>query len=423
MPASSSNHRGRTRTIAIILLLLLLALLALLLGRCKRAPQPRPENPPATPTPAVAAPSAPTAAAAEPAEILTPATLQLPPQVVAGATFSTQWVGPNNRGDYLALARPDEPVSAYTTYAETNKGNPLELTAPVEAGTYEVRYVALRSKKILGRAPLLVTPAGATLDAPTEAGLDTPITITWTGPDNKDDFITIVAPTAPDTDYDNYANTAKGSPATVTTPATAGDAEIRYVTGQGRKVLARRPLKITRPETSLTAPAEVIAGTPVSVAWTGPNNRADFLTIVPPDAPASAYQNYTDAAKGSPLTITAPIQPGVFEIRYVAGHGKNVLTRRPLKVVAATNTLDAPAQAPAGSSVSIAWTGPNNKGDYVTIVTAGTPDGQYAAYADTSRGTPLSIKAPTKPGPAEIRYMSGQGAKVLARRPLEITSS
>jgi hypothetical protein len=416
---SQPSPNKRTRTILIILLLPLLALILLLLGRCKKSAAPTPDAPAPAPQSA-AAPSSPNAPPTEPAEILTPATIQLRTHTVAGSAFTVIWTGPDNPGDYLTIARTDAPATAYETYAETKLGRTLELTAPIEPGAYEVRYVALRSKKILGRTPLHVAPASATLNAVPAAPLDTAVSVTWTGPNNKDDFLTIVPAGTPDSGYGHYSETKQGSPATIKTPGKAGDAEIRYVTGQGRKVLARRPLKITTPETSISAPAEAIAGAPVSVTWIGPDNRGDYLTIVPTGAAANVYQNYTDASKGSPLSITAPIEPGAFEIRYVAAQGKNVLARRPIKIVAAEIEIDAPAQATAGSPVSIRWAGPNNRGDYLTIVVAGTPDGQYAAYADTTRGTPLSIKAPAKPGPAEIRYMSGQGAKVLARRPIEI---
>lgn len=421
---SQPSPNKRTRTILIVLLLLLLVLLLLLLGRCKKSPTPTPPPDAVSSTPQTSASaSSPNAPATESAEVLTPATIQLRAHTVAGSTFTALWTGPDNPGDYLAIAQPDAPANTYETYAETKHGRSLELTAPIKPGAYEVRYVALRSKKILGRTPLHVAPATATLNAAPQAPLDTAIAVTWTGPNNKDDFVTIVAAGTPDTGYGHYSETKQGSPATIKTPGNAGDAEIRYVTGQGRQILARRPLKITTPETVIDAPAEVIAGTPVSVTWTGPDNRGDYLTIVPPDAAANVYHNYTDASKGSPLTITAPIEPGAFEIRYVAAQGKNVLARRPLKVVAAEIEIDAPTQAAAGAPVSIRWAGPNNRGDYLTIVIAGTPDGQYAAYADTTRGTPLSIKAPAKPGPAEIRYMSGQGAKVLARRPLEVIAA
>ncbi len=73
-----------------------------------------------------------------------------------------------------------------------------------------------------------------------------------------------------------------------------------------------------------------------------------------------------------------------------------------------------------GTPVSITWTGPNNPGDYVTVVVKGPPDGQYGAYTHTSSGSPLTVEAPKQAGEAEIRYVAGQGDKVLARIPIRV---
>jgi hypothetical protein len=232
--------------------------------------------------------------------------------------------------------------------------------------------------------------------------------------------VTIVRKGATEDHVGNYADAAKGPPLSVAAPVESGEAEIRYVSGQGRKILARRPLKIVAPETSLTAPATVIAGSQFSVTWQGPKNLRDYLTVVPIGTPDGQYRNYTDTAKGSPLNLTAPIEPGEAEIRYMTGTHARVLARRGIKVIAASITLEAAGEGAAGSPISIVWTGPKNAGDYITIVPAATPAGQYGHYADVAKGTPLKVTAPSRPGPAEIRYVSGQGAKVLARRAITI---
>ena len=91
-----------------------------------------------------------------------------------------------------------------------------------------------------------------------------------------------------------------------------------------------------------------------------------------------------------------------------------------ITINAAPVTVQAPAEAKAVSDVSITWTGPNNPSDYITIVTASTPDGQYAAYTNTTAGSPLTVKLPKQTGHAEVRYMTGQGNKVLSRIPLKV---
>ena len=411
--------KPKRRLIVVLILLVAIVIIALLLGRCSR--QPSVVTPPiATPEKTTPPPaSVPASAAVPAAEVLTPAPVKAPESVPAGALFKVEWTGPNNVGDYVTIVKPDASPSTYQNYAETRHGSPLEMTAPIEAGSYELRYVANQSKTILGRAPITIAETKATLNAPDEAVLGTEISVSWTGPNNPGDYITAVPLATPDGHYGNYTETKKGSPLTLKMPVDSGDAELRYMTGQGARVLGRRPIKITMPEVSLSAPDRVEAGATFKASWTGPNNAGDYVTIVPKDLPDGRYANYLETAKGPTLNLVALITPGPAELRYMTGAGARVLARRPIEIVAAKVTLEAPDQVTAGAVVSITWTGPANRGDYITIVPATTPDGQYARYADASKGSPLKVESPIKPGANEIRYMSGQGAKVLARRPLQ----
>ncbi len=415
----SQNSRRRT---AVAVIVALLVLLLLLLVRCQRAKPLAAPPPSSTPVAqGTAQPAPPAPGTPESAEVLTPATLQAAPQVVAGVEFPVSWTGPDNPGDFITVVRKGTADRDTAGYALIRGGNPLPMHAPIEPGDWELRYVAARSRTVLGRLPLTVTPAGATLEAPAEVTLDTPVTVTWTGPANQGDYITIVAKDTPDGKYGPYTTVNHGSPLKVTAPATAGEAELRYMTGQGAKVLARRPLRIVAPEVSITAPGQAVAGSALSVTWTGPANQGDYLTIVAVGTKDGLYGNYTTVNKGSPLDVTMPMEPGEAELRYMTGRGAQVLARRSIRVVAAEVSLDAPTSAAAGTPVSVKWTGPDNAGDYLTIVAKGTPEGQYGPYTQTNRGSPLTVTAPKTAGEAELRYVSGQGAKTLARRPIQIT--
>ncbi len=420
MPADSRRRN------TIIALLVILVLIALFLLRCSCAESAVPAGvKPAAPGPAASAvpqpPAAAAPASAEPAEVLTPATVTAPERVTAGSVFSLSWTGPDNRGDYVTLVRSEAPAEVYGDYEETKAGRSLELTAPMDAGAYEVRYVTQRSRTILGRAPLEVVPAGATLEAVSEVVLGTQLSVTWTGPNNPRDYVTIVPKETPDGQYgDNYTYTDKGSPLSVTVPTVTGEAELRYMSGQGNHVLARRPVRIVMADVSLSAPADAIAGSTIDVAWTGPNNAGDYVTVVADGTADGQYGNYTATSGGSPLKLLLPIQAGGAELRYMTGQGGRVLGRRAIAIVAAEITLSAASEAAAGSAVAVTWTGPNNPGDYITVVAAATPDGQYGDYTATAGGSPLSVKAPKDAGDAELRYMTGQGNKVLARRPIRI---
>ncbi len=364
-----------------------------------------------------------TAPAAPPAEVLTPATLSVPPQVTAGAAFPVAWTGPDNAGDYVTIVARGAPDAAYESSAYTRQGTPATLTALIDPGAAEVRYVAGRSRTVLARAPVEIRAAEVVLLAPDTATAGAVVPIEWTGPANAGDYLTIVPPTAPDGEYTAYDAARAGTRANVTAPIAPGPAEIRYMSGQGRRVLARRALQVVAAEVTLAAPAEVDAGVVVPVEWTGPGNAGDYLTIVPRTAPDGQYANYDAARAGQPARVTAPIDAGECEVRYVAGQGAKVLARRPIRVVAATITLTAPAEAKAGGVVPIEWTGPGNAGDYLTIVPAAAADGQYANYEGARKGRVANVTAPLEPGAGEIRYMTGQGARVLARRPIQIVAT
>ena len=43
------------------------------------------------------------------------------------------------------------------------------------------------------------------------------------------------------------------------------------------------------------------------------------------------------------------------------------------------------------------------------MVPVGTPEGQYAVYAYTNKGSPLSLRAPDAAGDYELRYLLGSG--------------
>ena len=416
------NTRRRNTIIALIVIVLLILLL---LGTCIwRKPAPSPQGA-ATPAPIVPAPAAQSTAPTVPSapeldEVLTPATLEAPDRVPAGTAFSVAWTGPGNDRDFVTIGAPDAAPGTYEDYRDTKEGPTLELTAPIEPGAYELRYVTGRSRTVLARASIDVTPVTATLDAPAEVVLGSTFSVAWTGPDNERDYITIVEKAADDAHYGNYADTIKGTPLTLTAPTIPGEAELRYVSGQGRKILARRPIRVIAAEVSLSGPAQATAGATIDVAWTGPNNQGDYITVVPTDTPDGQYGHYTNTAGGSPLKLLTPIMDGAAELRYMTGQGNRVLARRPIRIAAASITLSAPDQAAPGEPVTITWTGPNNPGDYITIVPVGTPETHYADYTNTTAGSPLTVKAPKQPGDAEIRYASGQGNKLLARIPIKI---
>lgn len=417
------ERERRRRTAWVVLLLLLLLVVALILMRscAQRAPAPPDDRTAGAGTTAQAPPGEAPRAAGREAEVLGPATLSAPAEVRAGAKFTVTWTGPDNPKDYVTIVSKDAKDAEYGSYRETKEGHEVELAAPVVPGACEVRYVTGGSRTVLARTPVVVTAAEATLDAPKGIVLGTPVTIAWSGPDDPGDYVTIVMEGTPDHVHGNYAETRHGSPLDVTAPTTPGDAEVRYVTGKGHRVLARRPLKILPAEVSLSAPDEAVGGTTISVEWTGPDNKGDYVTIVLPGARDADYGNYRETREGSPLSLLMPVEEGERELRYVTGQDRRVLARRTIRLRIPAATLSGPEEVAAGAAFTVEWTGPAYSGDYVTIVPKGADDAKYGSYSDVNAGSPAKLLAPKEAGDAELRYVASQGRKVLARRPIRVT--
>jgi Ca-activated chloride channel family protein len=165
---------------------------------------------------------------------------------------------------------------------------------------------------------------------------------------------------------------------------------------------------------SVSALAEVAAGSRFEVDWQGPNNPGDYITIVPAGSPEGTYQSYFDTANGNPGTLVASDQPGEYEVRYVMGQRSGTLASTRVTVTGVSASLSAPREVAVGTDLAVEWEGPDNPNDYITIVPAGSPEGSYASYFYTSDGSPGTLTAPDEAGDYEVRYVMGQSEATLS---------
>jgi len=266
----------------------------------------------------------------------------------------------------------------------------------------------------------LVLQATLTLDPANTAPAGSTVSVQWIGPDREGDFVTVVKKGDALTAYNSYAYTKAGNPASISLPAFAGEYEMRYVLGRPSRVLATVPYTVTPASATIEALTEVGAGAAFPITWTGPNAPGDWLTIVAPDADATAYASYVDADNPSPAKLHAPLAPGTYELRYVAA-GVKVLTRTPITVTPVMASIEAPESVVAGTQFEIGWQGPNNSGDWLTIVAPDAPVQAYGSYADAPNNSPARLTAPSAAGSYELRYVQG-GKLVLMRRAILVTA-
>ncbi|MBW2565026.1 MAG: VWA domain-containing protein, partial [Deltaproteobacteria bacterium] len=271
-------------------------------------------------------------------------------------------------------------------------------------------------------APIVEEPGDASLKASGEVPAGSMVKVQWKGPASRNDFITIVTKNAPKGTYQNYRYISKENPLPVKAPDKVGLYEIRYVFGRTKAaILAKIDLAVTPVTASIDAKSSVPGGSHFKVAWKGPNNEGDYITIVQKSANDKQYLNYAQTSSGNPLVIQAPDTTGNYQLRYIMGQSRTVLARKDILVSKVSAKVQAKEAVPAGSDIQITWIGPNNKSDYITIVPKGTDEKTYFNYTYTSSGSPLNLKAPDKPGDYEIRYILNQSRTILTKTDIKVT--
>jgi hypothetical protein len=252
---------------------------------------------------------------------------------------------------------------------------------------------------------------------PVDAGAE--VSIVWQGPANSGDFISIDPPGATDREYGRYAYTT-ATPAVIRAPDQPGAYVVRYHMGGTYRVIGQTALTVGSVAAEIGAPAEAQAGSEVSVTWQGPNATLDYVSVDLEGAADSDSGPYVYTSVGSPLSLRLPDEPGNYLVRYHMGSG-TVIGSAPIRVLANTATVQGPASVVGATEFEVSWTGPDNSGDYLTIVPVGAEPRDYLDYAYTREGATVRLEAPLDAGPHELRYMTGRSRQVLASAAIAVT--
>ncbi len=174
------------------------------------------------------------------------ASLTAPAQVAAGAKFKVNWSGPNNPRDFITMVKAGTAEKTYERYAYTDKGSTLELIAPDEPGNYELRYATGTAYLTLARAAIVVGAISGTITGPAQAIAGETFKVSWKGPDNARNFVTIVPKGAREGAYTGsyFYTTPQNMPGTLVAPLAPGEYELRYSTAEKYLTLARAAIQI-----------------------------------------------------------------------------------------------------------------------------------------------------------------------------------
>lgn len=260
------------------------------------------------------------------------ATLDGPAQAAAGAEIKVKWTGPDNERDYVAIGNAGQP---YIVYEYTRNGNPSTLRVPDAGGEYELRYFLGNGDKVIGSRKLTVGKLSGSVSAPAQVNAGASFAVKWQGPNNPQDFITIVPVGSPERHYRHYEYTAAGNPVQLRAPDAGGQYEIRYLTGQTYATVASAKITVSAVTASLQGPAEAVAGSLFNVTWKGPNNPSDYITVVPKGAKQGTSGNYEYPSRGNPAKLLAPLQAGEYELWYATGQSHTTLAKANIRITPA----------------------------------------------------------------------------------------
>ena len=182
-------------------------------------------------------------------------------------------------------------------------------------------------------------------------------------------------------------------------------------------------MEVVEAAQTVSAPATVTFGTEFTVTWGETVNPRDWITIVPVGADEGDYLAFQRVQGEDSVTIRAPAEPGLYEVRYVLDEGSKTLASAPVEVVEAAQTVSAPAVVRAESTFEVTWGETINPRDWITIVPVGADEGEYLAYHRVEDDDSAEIEAPAEPGLYEVRYMLDEGSKTLATSPVEVVAA
>ncbi len=166
------------------------------------------------------------------------------------------------------------------------------------------------------------------LETPNVVPAGSRFSVTWKGPTQTLDYLTMI-----DSDGAKaaYVTTANGSPAKFLSPRAPGAYQLAYIDGKSGNTLAAVAVEVTALSATIEAPSKVPANADFDVVWTGPNNLMDLISIVDEGAEDGASGDAVAmTSNGSPATLRAPQQSGRYEIRYISMG--DTITTIPLEV-------------------------------------------------------------------------------------------
>lgn len=257
------------------------------------------------------------------------------------------------------------------------------------------------------------------LQAPDTTVAGSLVKVTWRGATQVGAAITVARQNAEGGDYIGRVAAESRQSVSLRLPAEPGDYEIRYVAGQPDRIVARTTITVAPLHASLDAVRSAPVGTQIDVFWTGPGLAGDTIRI------GERFQrgfydvvSQAKAAKGNPVQLTVPAQPGIYEINYSSKIGHRTLARRQIKATPVRITLHVPDTVPAYSEIDVRWTDEPEVTleRYIEVAPVGVERG--SVHSSSGYGDMIPLQMPAKPGRYEVRFVVS--GRIMASQVVEV---
>ncbi|SEH63241.1 vWA domain-containing protein [Paracoccus alkenifer] len=190
--------------------------------------------------------------AAAPVEVVEgKVTVSGPDKVRAGTEMALHWDGAIYPRDYITIVPAGTKDDDYGDYIRVGDLSEGKMTAPPDAGLYEIRYHLERERRVMARHPVEVLAADAPMDD--GAGLEVPktgkpgetITITWnSGLEAGDRRVAFARADQADFSWISAESITGRDNLEITLPPDPGRYELRFLDITNRKVLGRSIIEV-----------------------------------------------------------------------------------------------------------------------------------------------------------------------------------
>ena len=357
--------------------------------------------------------------------------LEGPDTVAQGSAFDVSWSETTSENDRVII------VPADTKEGERAGGSQAQrvrthssgsLKAPGTPGLYELRYVRDQDNKTLDARAIEVVETEVTVEAPETVVQGSSFEVSWSEGINGSDRVIIVPADADESDRGRGSQALRvrsNTSGTLRAPATPGLYEVRYWLDQGSKTMATQAVEVVETEVSLEVSRDVIrAGETLDVTWGQPVNSNDLIMILPAGTEEGHRARGGQAVRArsnTKGTLTAPDDPGLYEVRYMLDQDRATMATVNIEVVDADAPLDdgaglqAPAQAKTGETLTATWSRDSEGDERIALAQDDQPDFSWISAEKAGEDQKLELTMPDKAGTYEIRYLDITNREVLGR--------